>query len=41
MQIINPFSDRLDFEETLLCESKDGAVGMLWNIEDEILTYYH
>lgn len=41
MQIINPFSKRKDFEETLLCQSKDGAIGMLWDIDDEIIEFYN
>ncbi len=41
MQIINPFGVRDEFEETLLCQSKDGAVGMLWNIDDEIIEFYN
>ena len=41
MQIINPFGKRLDFEETLVCQSKDGAVGLLWDIEDEVIEFYN
>lgn len=41
MQIINPFGTRPEFEETLLCQSRDGAVGMLWDIEDEIIEFYN
>ncbi len=42
MQIINPNNGlRWNYEETLLCQSKDGAVGMLWGIEDEIIEFYN
>ena len=42
MQILNPFNGlKADYEETLLCQSKDGAVGMLWCIDDEIIEFYN
>ncbi len=41
MQIINPYNGLIDnFEETLLCLSKDGALGMLWGLDDEIIEFY-
>ncbi len=41
MQIINPFvpMNFFDYEETLLMQSKDGAVGMFWDIENEIFDF--
>ena len=41
MQLLNPFNGfKSEYEETLLCQSKDGAVGMLWGVDDEIIEFY-
>ena len=43
MQIINlnsPDTGLLEYEETLLHRAKDGAVAMLWGLDDEIIEFY-
>lgn len=41
MQIINPLNRNWDYQEMLLCKSKDGAIGMLWDIDNEIIEFYN
>ncbi len=41
IQLLNPFSrNKGNFEETLFMKSKDGAFGMFWGIEDELIEFY-
>ena len=39
MQIINPFSGLRWHEETLVMKAKDSAIGIMWDIENEIFDF--